>query len=147
MFPLRDYTSASRKLTLALCGASRLMFLAAMNIPAVSRLVFRVCFAAAVILSSALHSAAATNDPSDPYLWLEDVTGEKAIAWGREQNALSQRELEAAPDFNTNRQRLLAILDSKERIPGVAKYGRFYYNFWQDAKKSPRPLASHDARG
>src|SRR5436190_21617671 len=80
-----------------------------------------------------------TSTDNDPYLWLEDVTGEKALAWVREQNALSTRELEAAPDFSTNRQRLLAILDSKERIPGVAKHGKFYYNFWQDAK-NPRGL-------
>src|SRR5262245_32324316 len=61
----------------------------------------------------------ATRSSPDPYLWLEDVSGEKSLAWVRQQNALSVRELEAAPEFNTNRQRLLAILNSKERIPGI----------------------------
>jgi prolyl oligopeptidase len=32
---------------------------------------------------------------------------------------------------------LLAILDSKERIPYVAKHGAFFYNFWRD-EKNPR---------
>ena len=32
----------------------------------------------------------------DPYLWLEDVMGDKAIAWVKEQNAKSQKVLEAS---------------------------------------------------
>ena len=72
--------------------------------------------------------------PSDPYLWLEDVTGERSLGWVRGQNAISTRELEADPDFEPVRQRLLSILDSKERIPYVAKHGAYYYNFWRDDK-------------
>ena len=68
----------------------------------------------------------------DPYLWLEDVTAERSLNWVREQNALSTKELESSPDFEPIRSRLLAILDSKERIPYVAKHGRYYYNFWRD---------------
>ena len=79
----------------------------------------------------ASESAAGTEDP---YLWLEDVTGERALGWVKEQNAVSTRELEASPDFAPIRQRLLSILDSKERIPYVAKHGEFYYNFWRDQK-------------
>ena len=76
-----------------------------------------------------------TTDPApDPYLWLEDVTGEKALAWVRQQNAQSTNELTTRPDFEPTRERLLAILDSKERIPMVTKYGRYYYNFWRDQK-------------
>src|SRR5437899_1823120 len=43
-------------------------------------------------------------------------------------------EFGASPDFEPIRKRLLAIMDSKERIPYVAKHGRYYYNFWRDAK-------------
>ncbi len=68
----------------------------------------------------------------DPYLWLEDVTGEKALAWVRQQNALSTRELEASPNFEPIRSRLLTILDSRDRIPYVGKHGPWYYNFWRD---------------
>ncbi|HXQ80889.1 MAG TPA: prolyl oligopeptidase family serine peptidase [Opitutaceae bacterium] len=76
----------------------------------------------------------AQNAPADPYLWLEDVSGERALAWVRAQNAVAQRELEALPDFKPINERLLAIYDSKERIPYVAKHGDFYYNFWRDAQ-------------
>lgn len=77
---------------------------------------------------------AANGDSPDPYLWLEGVTNEKALTWVRLQNSESLKELEAAPGFQTHRQRLLSILDSQDRIPYVTKYGQFYYNFWQDDK-------------
>ncbi len=70
----------------------------------------------------------------DPYLWLEEVTSDKALAWAREQNKRSTSELEAAPQFAPLRDRLRAILDSKDKIPAVAKRGRFYYNLWRDAQ-------------
>ena len=76
---------------------------------------------------------------ADLYLWLEDVTAAKSLDWVRQQNAVSTKELEASPDFAPLRQRLLAILDSKERIPSVAKHGKFYYNYWRD-QKNPRGL-------
>src|ERR1700677_1907810 len=73
-----------------------------------------------------------TND--DPNLWLADVTGENALGWVRAQNALSTNHLESAPDFVGLQQRLLDIFNSRERIPFVAKLGRYYYNFWRDDK-------------
>lgn len=71
---------------------------------------------------------------ADPYLWLEDVTGEKSLTWVRQQNAISTNELESMPGFEPLRKRLLSILDSKEKIPYVAKHGKYYYNFWRDQK-------------
>jgi prolyl oligopeptidase len=82
----------------------------------------------------------AADDPSatsdDPYLWLEDVTGEKALQWVRAQDAISTRQLESTPGFQDMQNRLLAILNSRERIPQVAKHGPFYYNFWRDDKNT-----------
>jgi len=81
--------------------------------------------------------AAAAQD--DPYLWLEDVTGDKAVAWVKEQNKSSQGELEARPEFKAIHERLLAIYNSRERIPFAAKRGGWLYNFWQDAD-NPRGI-------
>ena len=78
----------------------------------------------------------ASPPADDPYFWLEDVGGERALTWVKAQNAVSTGELEAAPDFEPIRQRLLSILDSKERIPYVAKHGRYCYNFWRDSKNA-----------
>ena len=75
----------------------------------------------------------------DPYLWLEDVTGDKALEWVRARNAKTQSKFEADPNFNKLRDDLLAILDSDARIPMVNKSGEYYYNFWRD-KKNERGL-------
>ena len=88
----------------------------------------------------------ATAPTTDPYLWLEDVTGSNALTWVREQNAVSTNELEAAPEFEKIRTRLLSIMDSKERIPYVGKHGAWYYNFWRD-QKTARPLAPDHSGG
>ena len=68
----------------------------------------------------------------DPYLWLEEVGGKRALAWVREQNGVSTSELEATAQFTGLRHRLLAIYESNERIPDITKHGAYYYNFWRD---------------
>src|SRR5581483_9027756 len=70
--------------------------------------------------SSQAHQAASTS--ADPYLWLEDVTGSNALNWVRQQNAIATNELESLPIFEPTRRRLLSLMDSKERIPYVAKH-------------------------
>jgi prolyl oligopeptidase len=80
-----------------------------------------------------------STSPEDPNLWLEDVTGEKALQWVRAQNAISTNKLESTPDFQALQKRLLDILNSRARIPQVGKDGAFYYNFWRD-NKNPRGL-------
>ena len=87
---------------------------------------------AAILLALPVTVAAA--DEKDPYLWLEEVTGEKALAWVKERNAESTAELTKGPEFQTLNDRLLKILDSKEKIPYIGKRGEFFYNFWRDEK-------------
>ncbi|MGH8517289.1 MAG: prolyl oligopeptidase family serine peptidase [Panacagrimonas sp.] len=70
----------------------------------------------------------------DPYLWLEEIEGQKALDWVRAQNAVSQKELEAAPRFQASFDRLLAIYDSDARIPEVELRDGWLYNFWRDAR-------------
>jgi prolyl oligopeptidase len=94
--------------------------------------------AALVMLALPLTAAAgdAAGDAAsedDPFLWLEEVEGEKALAWVERFNDRSQAELEAVPVFDEIRAENLAIYDSKDRIPMVAIQGPFLYNFWQDA--------------
>ena len=69
----------------------------------------------------------------DPFLWLEDVQGDKALAWVRERNAQSQSQLTAQSTYAPLRQRLLAMLDARDRIPYVSRQGPWLYNLWQDA--------------
>ncbi|HUP98368.1 MAG TPA: prolyl oligopeptidase family serine peptidase [Usitatibacter sp.] len=90
-----------------------------------------------VALIALAMSAALAHAQEDPYLWLEDVTGEKALAWVREQNAVTQPAIEASPGFKGLHDRLLAIYNSRDRIPAASKRGAWLYNFWQD-EASPR---------
>jgi len=80
-----------------------------------------------------------TAAADDPYLWLEDVGGDKSLAWARERNTKSEGEITKVASFEKTRDRIRAILDSKDKIPNVNKRGNLYYNFWQD-EKNPRGL-------
>lgn len=75
----------------------------------------------------------------DPYLWLEEVQGDKALAWVRERNAVSTALLQAQPLFADNRAKVLDVLNNRDQIPHVTRRGDYLYNFWRDAK-NPRGL-------
>ncbi len=78
--------------------------------------------------------AAPAQDTTDTWRWLEDVTGERPLAWVAEQNARTVGALAQSADFKNLEARLLSIYDSRDRIPFVQKIGPWYYNFWQDAE-------------
>jgi prolyl oligopeptidase len=69
---------------------------------------------------------------ADRYQWLEEVLGDKPIAWVRAQNAKTQGELATSADFKRLEGDIRAILDSEAKIPAVEKIGDHYYNFWKD---------------
>ena len=72
----------------------------------------------------------ASND--DPYLWLEEVEGERALTWVREQNTRSLAVLETDARFAQLHADALALANNRDRLPlGSVREG-FYYNFWQD---------------
>lgn len=70
----------------------------------------------------------------DPYLWLEEVDGERALSWVREHNAVATNHLTGGASFQGLQERLLAIYDSTERIPMASKLGSYLYNFWRDGE-------------
>ena len=73
-----------------------------------------------------------SND--DPYLWLEDVTGDEALAWARERNAEAFAELTTNPRYEALKAEILEALDADDRIPYVQRRGDHLYNFWRDAE-------------
>jgi len=75
----------------------------------------------------------------DPYQWLEDVGGERSLAWVRERNERTLAELTDSEGFAKLEGEIRSILDSDERIPAVVKIGDDYYNYWQD-KANPRGI-------
>ena len=74
----------------------------------------------------------------DPYLWLEDITGEDALNWVRARNEPTLTEFRDA-EFERMRTEALEVLDTDTRIPYVVRRGEHLYNFWRDAA-NPRGL-------
>ncbi|MGW0749721.1 prolyl oligopeptidase family serine peptidase [Streptomyces sp. NPDC002587] len=69
----------------------------------------------------------------DPYLWLEDISGEAALAWVRERNDETVAALAEVPGFKELERGIREVLDDDGRIPYVTRRGGHLYNFWQDA--------------
>ena len=70
--------------------------------------------------------------PVDPFLWLEDVQGERALSWVRERNTRSLGVLEGDSRFAGLRASALEIVNAADRIPAPGFSGERITNFWQD---------------
>ena len=86
--------------------------------------------------ASALPSLAIPDE--DPWLWLEDVEGERATAWADEQTAATLRHYGTA-EYEADRDTLRALLDRPDNLPVPARRGGLLYNVWKDASH-PRGL-------
>jgi prolyl oligopeptidase len=75
---------------------------------------------------------------NDPYLWLEEIEGERALDFVEQQ---SKRTLERFGNagFADDRDALAAIYDRPDNIPYVSRRGGLLYNFWKDAN-NPRGI-------
>ncbi len=88
--------------------------------------------AATLFLASAHNVMGITKESSDPFLWLEDVEGDKALTWVRGQNDRSLKQLTGDPRFDRFNKAALAILEDRSRIPLGSLRDGWIYNFWQD---------------
>ena len=68
----------------------------------------------------------------DPYLWLEEIDGERALAWVEAQNAATVARFGDAR-FAADRDTLAAIFDRPDNIPLIGRRGTRGFNFWKDA--------------
>lgn len=88
----------------------------------------------AITLSSPL-PAAALPDPNDPYAYLEEIEGERALTFAKAENARSLPRLQNDPRYRQLHADALAIATAKDRIPVVGFAGDgALRNFWQDAE-------------
>jgi prolyl oligopeptidase len=92
------------------------------------------------------HQGQLTLDPrptleapdDDPYLWLEEIDGERALVWVDAQNAATLARFGDAR-FAADRDTLAAIFDRPDNIPLIGRRGTRVFNFWKDAAH-PRGL-------
>ena len=101
------------------------------------RALLALAFTLAVLLPRCAAGAPAST--ADPWLWLEDVSGKRAVDWVERQDRKSVRDLASSREFKSVESRLLDVLNSDTKIPYVSKIGDLYYNVWRDAKH-PRGL-------
>ncbi|RZJ47266.1 MAG: S9 family peptidase [Brevundimonas sp.] len=84
--------------------------------------------------SDASGAGFATSDATDPWLWLEEVEGERAMEWVRAHNERSLGVLQGDPRYARLHAEALEIVQSRDRIPGVGfNHDGTLDNFWQDA--------------
>jgi prolyl oligopeptidase len=88
-----------------------------------------VAFGACLLIGTLALAAEGT----DPFAWLEEINGQRALDWVRAQNSRTTKALEAIKEFKPIYARTLEILDSKDRIPMPSFRGLAVYNFWQDS--------------
>jgi prolyl oligopeptidase len=92
---------------------------------------------AVVVAGGAL--AYAETAPADPFAWLEDIHGARALDWVKQQNARTAKVLEADPRYEPYREQALAIFTARDRIPYPSFLGDGLSNLWQD-KAHPHGL-------
>lgn len=73
------------------------------------------------------------------HAYLEEVEGKEAVEFIKRQNDEAIKQLGGDPEKTDLYKTILAILESKDKIPYVSKVGEFLYNFWDD-DKSPRGI-------
>jgi prolyl oligopeptidase len=89
---------------------------------------------AAVLAAVPLAALAGPGADSNPYLWLARIHGHRALSWVGAQNGRSDLALETDPTYARDRSRILAVLNSRARIPeGTLDHG-WVLNFWQSAE-------------
>jgi prolyl oligopeptidase len=82
---------------------------------------------------AATATPAAAADASDPFLWLEDVNGARAVDWVKAENAKTLGVLQKDPRFASFFATARTIGEAKDRIPFAQIVNGRAYNFWQDA--------------
>jgi prolyl oligopeptidase len=89
---------------------------------------------AALALSVLVAPVIAETPPvtDDPYLWLEDIHGARAMDWVAKENARSLAVLKGDPRYESFHQDALKIVNAADRIPAPDQIGHSIYNFWQD---------------
>jgi prolyl oligopeptidase len=90
--------------------------------------------AIAAITVAPVHIGGQTHpEPADKYQWLEDVSGQRSMAWVKAENERTAKVLESDPHFAGLEATALKVLESPGRLPIPSINGGEVYNTWQDA--------------
>ncbi len=90
------------------------------------------CIIVIIAVLSLPDRAAAQTANEDPYLWLEQVEGERALEWVESRNRESLARLQRDDRFADLESRALDDYNAQDKIPYGAVLGGTVHNFWQD---------------
>ena len=88
----------------------------------------------ALLLVALFVATTGLSAAEDPYLWMEEVENEKALAWAQERSDADTAVIESVPEFAELHSRLLEIYNSQDRIPNPVIGGAWIFNFWRDTE-------------
>ena len=86
------------------------------------------------LIGAGLHAQTQTGDPTDKYIWLEDVNSPRAMDWVNAENARTAKVFEADPRFAAFQAEALKVTEDPNRLPTPILRGDLVYNFWNDEK-------------
>jgi len=85
-----------------------------------------------LVFGAVLLPRAQAVETNDPYVWLEDVNGTRAMAWVKSENSKTVAVLEKDPRYQGLYDDAVAIYEAKDRIPMPSALHGAIFNFWQD---------------
>ena len=91
----------------------------------------RVVGATVLMVAGGVMAQGPSEQP-DKYTWLEDIHGEKPMAWVKEENARTTAVLEKQKPFEDLREEALKVLDSPDKLPSPQFRDGLVYNTWRD---------------
>ncbi len=93
-----------------------------------------VCLMAAGLGALWMRAGAQTaTAESDKYQWLENVNGDRSLAWVKAHDERADKVLKGDPRFAQFQAAALKVLESPQRLPTPDLNGVQVYNMWRDA--------------
>lgn len=74
-----------------------------------------------------------SREQTDNYTWLEDIHGERPMAWVKAEDAHTAAVIENDPHFSLLEGEALKVLESPDRLPDPQFHNGVVYNTWRDA--------------
>ena len=97
-----------------------------------------VVLTAVLVLGGAVRMIAeqggSADTDKDKYIWLEDVSSDRAMTWVKAENERTANVLENDPHFAAYHEEALKLSQAPDRLPYPDLRGGDVYNFWRDAQ-------------
>jgi prolyl oligopeptidase len=97
-------------------------------------MVMTIAVAMAALNANPTRARQSSTEQPDKYAWLEDIHGERPLAWVREENERTAAVLEKDTHFAPLEAEALKVRESPDRLPRPEFRNGAVYNTWRDAE-------------